>query len=200
LRIAGAARLAVAARRVANHRTASEQDELHRIASVQRQIDNLFVIDDRRDADGTRLHHRCVPLDLDGLRHGAQCHGDVDRARIPDVEHDTGLLEARESGHRRGDLVRADGEIGEDVLTVSACDHEPGLAGSGLRDRDRGARQHAAGFVGHRARQLGDGLSERRGREHQRHGDGEPNTTSNHTVDLIPRTAVRPPAGLHVLK
>jgi hypothetical protein len=110
---------------------------------------------ERADGDAAGFNHVRVGLDADGLGHPANPHGDVDGARVANIEDDAALFESREALQGRRQRVRTNGQAGEDVAAVRASNDEPGHPGARLGHLHFHAGQRAACFVGHGPGQLG---------------------------------------------
>ena len=114
---------------------AGQQDQLGRLARVQRQFDDFLVADDLADAAAVRFHRQGLGLHHDLFADRADLQGRVDDRVGIDVEHDAGLDVGGEAV--LGDLhaVRPDREVREEERAVGAGDGGAGLAGFGLDQR-----------------------------------------------------------------
>ncbi len=146
---------------------ARQNNELVGVPAVERQADDLLLLDHPADADVARLHQVGVRRHAHRFRQRADLERDVQRPRIPHREHDACLFETAEPVHFGGELVGTHRKAGEDEPAPLVRDHEPGHPGVGLSDCHLSAGQRGAGFIHERARQLGNGhcLAMHAGRE-----------------------------------
>ncbi len=121
--------------------------QLEIVASVQRQLVDLFQIDDAADRHLRRIDGDAARLDFDFLAEGLDRHGGVDARRLSDGDDQL----------RRDEVREALMDDGQHVLTgLQRGDHEEALivrrrhaiaTGRDRRGRHRRAFQHRAAGV-----------------------------------------------------
>jgi hypothetical protein len=150
------------------HCGASQHDEVHRIASVERQRDDALVVDHFADAGGARFDERRRGFDRDGLGHLSDRQRHVEHRVRVDLQRDARLYEAAEAAQRHLEAIRTERKVRQRVRARRVGGHAAREAGVGLRGGDGGARQDAAAVVTNGAVDLrGRALGDRERREHE---------------------------------
>ena len=121
------------------------------VTSIERQLDDRSLFDDRAQGRGRRVHRRRRARDGDRLLHPAGCKLEVDGQLGADGDADALADRRREARHRRGELVRARQQVGRAVGAGFVRDHVGADAGRRVENHHMGARQDAAARVDNRA-------------------------------------------------
>ena len=88
------------------HRSATQQQQLLRVAPVERQLHDPRRFHDLTDADAARLNQRRVGLDFHLFRNLADLERDVDRRVAADLQDNSHLHKRPESGQTCLQAVR----------------------------------------------------------------------------------------------
>ena len=131
-----------------------EHDQVGHVAPLQRQLDDLGLLDHVTDTGCADVDQWRRALDGDGLLQVSHREHNVDRRHATDLQHDAALHVGAESLQRDFQPVRAGGQVRQDVGPVGLGDHAAHESGVGLHDRDGHARQHTAAFIADRAIEL----------------------------------------------
>ena len=89
--------------------------EIGELPAVERQALNLRDIDDAPDLRGRGVHQRGIAADDDRLSHARDDQRNVDRYRLPDVDHQGLALELVEARKFGGDVIGSDGQRQEAI-------------------------------------------------------------------------------------
>ena len=135
--------------------SASQNKEVRDLASLQRQLHDPLVLDDRADARAAHVHERGRGVDRHCFLDAAHRQHGIDDRRCGDLQHDAGLLVASEPRQRDFQPVRTGRQIRQNVGPGVVGHGRTGETRIGLRHRDSDAGQHGAAFVAHRATELG---------------------------------------------
>ena len=129
--------LAAQARR-RRHHAGNQGPELGEVPAIEREIDDLLLIDDDAESRVAGFDQRRFARDLDGFTLTAYLHRDVDERRLRDVDLDSASAEGRKTGQAGLHVVGARLHQLDGEETVRA-------SGRGSRVVRRGVR----GFDGH---------------------------------------------------
>ena len=163
--------------------------ELSDLAAIERQIDDLLLIDHLADAGAVRFHHRRRGLHLDLFADRADPQDRVDRGRRVDLQHDAALNICTEAFLLDLHSVRPDGKARQRVGTGGTALCGPGQPGVGLCNSDLSSRDSQAAGVLNGPRDLGHGLSKQshtRQCLNEQPGRGAPHKTSSACRTLSP--------------
>ncbi len=144
-------------------RAGDQQSELQHVAAVQRQFQYPLAIHDVLDGGAAGLHRRTYGLNLHARVHVAHFERDINLRVVAHLEQDAGLLEGLEPGVLNRDLVTADGDQREGVLSHFVSDSLPALVALDMCERNLCAgdgsalRIDDAAVNARRARLLGEG-------------------------------------------
>ena len=125
------------------------QHQFLRPPTIQGQLHHALVIDDVAHGGALGLHHGRAGFHLDPLAYRAHLQADVDLRIAVDLQHDAGLEVGREAFLGDLDLVRSNGQIGQDIRAVWAAGDGANSSRGGLCRLDFRARHGEPGRVLH---------------------------------------------------
>ena len=135
--------------------SADQQDQLGRFAGIQREVDNLLVVDHLAHAGTAGLHAQAFGLNGNCFAHGADFQCRVDGGVGIDFENDARLGEGTEAFLGYFQLVGADRKVRKDIGSVGGGDRRTAEAGFCLESLDGGTGDGPAAGVVDRTRNLG---------------------------------------------
>ena len=97
------------------HRRSDQRHQIVYLAAHERHFQDAGVLDNRTDARRTRLDHRGIGLNLDGLGHLTHFQDDLDRRIAVDLQHDPSLRECSKSRQSRLQPVRTHWQVRQNV-------------------------------------------------------------------------------------
>ena len=140
---------ALARRRTVGGGAGREGRELQVVASVERQLDDRAVLDDRPDGRALGLQHRRAPGHFHDVGELADVQGDRDAVGAPDQHLDIGALDRAEPLPLGFQRVDAGLEGGDEIDARLIGGHLADAVGRDVGDGDLDARQHRSAHVGH---------------------------------------------------
>ena len=167
------------------HRRSGQHDQIGDVATLQRKLDDLRLLDDIADARRTDVDERRRAFDGDGLLETAHGEHDVDRRHAAYLQHDAGLSVGSESLQRDVQPVGAGRQVRQHVRSIGLRDHAAGESCVGLRDGHADTGEHPAALVAHRAIELRGRLRARDAVGREQREDDHKDTTDgvlHHTL------------------
>ena len=178
--------------------TGRQQRQLVVVPAVERQFDDLLLIDDRASRRGQRVEQRRRADDLDGLGEPAGLQRDIDARHLCDLQRQARAHRLLEPLALHRHRVVAGSKAGNDVGPgVGRC-RSHGDAGLHVRHDHDGVRDHCAGRVGDGARDSRRFLlRERRSRKGAQHiQPAHCQSECRLTMSALPRRVDQPVAGI----
>ena len=129
--------------------------ELQVVAAVERQLDDLLLVDHVAERHVLGLDQGRFGRDLDGLADAADLEADVDAGLLSGLEHDSPPDLFLEAGELDREHVLAGHELRDDVVARDVGLGRAGFIGAGVGGRDLCAGNRPAGFVGHTPEERG---------------------------------------------
>src|SRR6185369_11416051 len=125
------------------------------LTSLQRQLDDPFLLDDVADARAAYVDQRSRRFDGDRLFDGAEGEHRVNRRCRADLQHEAGLNVGTETLERNFELVRAGWKTGKEIRPVALRDSGANETRCGLCNGDRRPREDGAARIGDAAIEFG---------------------------------------------
>ena len=130
------------------------QNQLGRVASIQRQFQDSLRFHSLADTNGSGLHKRRVGLNLDLLGTLTHFERHVNDRIAVYLQHDSGLYERPEAGQSCFQFVRTQRQVRQNIHAGFVADGASSDSCFDLRCCDFNARQHCTARILHGAADL----------------------------------------------
>ena len=154
-----AAGATAAAARVIRAHVLAQRHQVDEVAPVERQLEDLLVVDDRSNGSIGDVDHRCAAGDLHGHLHGTQLQGEIETGRLLHLQFDSVKDFALKALQVHSDVVHTRQQVRKHVATSRVGLGFTGRVGLGVRDHHGGPNKDASARVCDGARDLPEGLS-----------------------------------------